>query len=199
LIIYNGQGFGYAELRRLEVLFLNRETEMMNIREMIIFKVNDIIFSFPLEYVKEVVHMAELFTPPGTPACIDGFLNLEGKAIPVLSLAQLFFSNSPKKELYTPLIILKSPLERSTWALLVDSVLNLRNTSQENLLPVSEELVFNRCVSAVMEIDLGKVYILDPRKILLQQEEQTVMEFQKIAQRRIDNSQTKKRKQKKNG
>jgi len=174
------------------------------------FSVREHLFSLALDQVKEVVHIAELYKPPGTPSFIEGFLNLENSAIPVLSLSKLLFSTPPLKHIYSPLIVLdasgRSPSSGSApshsnphpWAVLVDKVMEIKTLPAENLLPVNEELVFSNCVTAVSEIDGEKVYLLAPGQILLRQEEERIAEFLQVAQKRIDKTRsTSPRKQKK--
>ena len=168
------------------------------------FSVREYLFSLALDQVKEVVHMAELYKPPGTPSFIEGFLNVENSAIPVLSLSKLLFSTPPLKHTYSPLIVLEatgpSPSSPTPhpWAVLVDKVMDIKNLPPENLLPVNEELVFSNCVTAVAEIEGQKVYLLAPGQILLRQEEERITEFLHLAQKRIDKTKTtSSRKQKK--
>ena len=54
--------------------------------------------------------MASLFRPPTIPSLLEGFLNLRGTAVPVLSLGRLFGLHERPLELHTPLVILRGEM-----------------------------------------------------------------------------------------
>ena len=100
--------------------------------------------------------------------------------------------------MYTPLIILKpSQAAELPWAVLVDRVMKINRLSQEKLVPVKEEQVFTNCVTAVFQANQQEIYLLDPRRILLEQEDKRMQEFREMAQKRLNKTQTKKTKKNK--
>ncbi len=53
------------------------------------FSIGSETFSIPLEYVREITEVSEIFPLPLTPAYVDGIVHLRGYAIPVLSLGKI--------------------------------------------------------------------------------------------------------------
>lgn len=156
--------------------------------------------SFRTRDVREIVHMAELIVTPGLPSFIEGFLNFEGQAAAVLSLSRLFFGSAPGKHLYTPLVILEtSPF---LTAVLADNVTEIAAVPQNRLMPVKEEDIFNRSITAVFTSKLPagnqtgaqtgiqktdqSVYLVSPNRLLMEEEKARVKEFQDTARRRLE-------------
>jgi len=59
-------------------------------QNLLIFHSSGLDCAFPLEAVREIVPMAQLFSPPGLPSGLAGFLDLRGTAIPIVRLDRLF-------------------------------------------------------------------------------------------------------------
>lgn len=53
------------------------------------FNVGDRTFSVPLQYVKEITEISEIFPLPLTPPYIDGVVHLRGSAIPVINMGRI--------------------------------------------------------------------------------------------------------------
>ncbi len=167
---------------------LTTQTEHNKTR-LVQFQVSDMVFALALKDTKEVIHMPELISPPGLPSFINGFVNIEGAAIPVVSLASLMGLPSPAIELYTPLVI---TVIKSGWlAFIVDKVLGIESIEKGSLYLLDDEAVFNRCVSRSGKNSRGDTfYLLSLERILMAQEKKKITEFQEEAQKRIDDLKT---------
>src|SRR5579872_3714910 len=77
-------------------------------RTIVVFNVIGQTCALELKELQEITSLAELSCPPGLPSILKGFLNLSGKAIPVLNLARLFHLNEGVPGLYSHLLILKA-------------------------------------------------------------------------------------------
>ncbi|MEN8262459.1 MAG: chemotaxis protein CheW [Nitrospirota bacterium] len=53
------------------------------------FRVGDQTFSIPLQYVKEITEVPEIFPLPLTPPYVDGVVHLRGYAIPVINIGKI--------------------------------------------------------------------------------------------------------------
>ena len=155
-----------------------------------LFKVADQIFGLSVGDVGEVIHMAELIAPPGRPAFLSGFVNMDGQAIAVVDLAVLLGFSAPPIQLYTPLVIMNS--NKFPVALIVARVLGLEPISGQRMTPLDDASIFNRCVTSSGKTENGDAfYLLSPEKIMLTQERQLADEFQKMVQKRLDSLKTK--------
>lgn len=139
--------------------------------------------ALPLKWVREIVHMALLSHPPGLPSILQGFLNLQGEALPVLRLDRLFGLSEQSPGLYTPLVILRNP--GPPLALAVDEVTGVFFVSAEGLLPVRETDLFNGCVEAEVVLGGQTVHLLSLERLLLEQERRRIAEFQAMERRRL--------------
>ncbi len=152
-------------------------------RGLMAFRVRGQSCALPLEWVREIVHMALLSRPPGLPSILDGFLNLQGTTLPVLRLDRLFNLPEQSPGLYTPLVILRNP--DPPLALLVDEVNGVFSVSAEDLLPVRETDLFNGCVEAEVVLNGQTVHLLSLERLLLEQERRRIAEFQALEQQRL--------------
>jgi purine-binding chemotaxis protein CheW len=165
-------------------LTTQQETEQ-NKTWLIQFQVSGMVFALTLEDTKEVVHMAELITPPGLPSFINGFVNIEGTAIPVVSLASLMGFPRPAIELYTPLVI--AAVKPAGVAFIVDKVLGIESVQKAAMNLLDDDAIFNQCVSrSGKNRHEDTFYLLSLKRILMAQEKKKMTEFQATAQKRLD-------------
>jgi purine-binding chemotaxis protein CheW len=153
-------------------------------RVLLVFQLSDRLAAVRLEDVERITPMAELATPPGLPAALEGVLNLAGVAIPVLRLDRLFGLPAQQLGLYSMLVILKAPRE-GTVAILVDRVREVLPVPENAFVPIRQEDSLNGCAEATVTLRDGDVHLLSPPRILLAKERETLAEFQAMAQRRL--------------
>lgn len=127
--------------------------------------------------------MASLFSPPGMPSALAGFLDLRGAAIPILRLDQLFTLPEQPAGLHTPLLILQGiPL---AFGLLVEAVHQIIPITPDFLRPLPEKQVFHGCATALVEINGEVIHLLSVERLLLENERCKLAEFQTAVQGRL--------------
>jgi purine-binding chemotaxis protein CheW len=139
--------------------------------------------ALPLEDIQEIVLMAWLSRPPSMASILEGFLNLRGVAIPVVSVRRMFQWRDRAPDLYSPLIILRGaghPL-----ALLVDYVAQVITTSGDASLRIQTEHSFNQCAVAEVAVGDRVIHLLSCDRLLTEKERQCVREFQAVEQQRL--------------
>jgi chemotaxis signal transduction protein len=141
--------------------------------------------ALPLEDVERIAPMAHLARPPGLPAALEGVLNLAGTAVPVLRLDRLLRLPVERPGLYSMLILLKG-ISNGRVGILVDRVTEILSVPEMALLPVGGEHSFNGCAEALVAAPGAVIHLLSAKRILLEQEHESLAEFQTIAQRRIE-------------
>ena len=129
--------------------------------------------------------MAQLAQPPGLPAPMEGILNMEGRAIPVLRLDKLLALPAGRPGLYSMLVVVKGVAQNLS-AILVDRVTEILSVPSPERLPVPPDESFNACAEAVISNGGRTIYILSVRRILLEKERESLEEFQAMAQRRLE-------------
>lgn len=120
---------------------------------------------------------------PGMPSILEGIMNLEGAATPVLRLDRLFGLPGERPGLYTPLIVLKAA--QCQLAMMVDKMFEVRPVDGGEVAPSGGQDAFNGCVDALLNIDGETVHLLSVDRILLEREQKTIAEFQVIEQERL--------------
>lgn len=150
--------------------------------KVVVFEVSGYSCGLPMEQVREIVPMCDLARPPGLPPLLEGFLNLRGEITPVLRMERLFGLSPIILRRHTQIIVLhgETPL-----ALLADEVRNVVSLGPDELLPASDDSVFNDCVEGVLFTARAPVHVLRVDRLLLAQEKRRISEHQEIEHRRL--------------
>lgn len=153
-------------------------------RPLLVFRLAGQLGALPLESVERIAPMAELARPPGLPYLLEGILNMAGRAVPVLRLDRLLELPEQVPGLYSMLILLKS-VSDCRIAILVDRVTEVVSVPASALLPVGPEDSFNACAEAAVRVRGEIVHLMSPERILLEQERETLSDFQAMSKRRL--------------
>jgi purine-binding chemotaxis protein CheW len=140
--------------------------------------------ALPVEAVQEIVPMAALASAPGQPPIVEGFLNLRGTAVPVVRFDRLFGLPGEPPGLYTPLIVLKGSPQPT--GLMVGAVKEIAAAPPEAWQPVGETGSLNGCARAEVRLGERDVSVLDPGRLIIEQERRRIEELQAGIQRRIE-------------
>jgi purine-binding chemotaxis protein CheW len=138
--------------------------------------------------VRELLPVPHLWRPPGLPRTVEGFMNLGGTAVAVVSLARLFGlgRSADEDDLYRHLILLHGDrAAQQPVALLVSRVLDVTPAPPERLRPVERGETLNGCVEAEIETEDGFIHLLAAGRILLEQEKRILAELRQDAEARL--------------
>lgn len=128
--------------------------------------------------------MALLTRPSGLPAMLAGFLDLGGKAVPVVRLDHLFLLPTHALGLYTPLLILKSG--SSLIALMAENVIGVLSVAAEDVTGFGKNYTINDCAEGIVMLETGHAILLSPERILVEQERQCIAALAAAEQARLD-------------
>jgi purine-binding chemotaxis protein CheW len=159
------------------------ETAKIYMTNLLIFKAGGVDCAFPLEAVQEVVPMATLFSPPGLPSGLAGFLNLRGTAVPIIRLDRLFELPERQPGLHTPMIVLRGV--SSPTGVLVESVHAIVPMPSGRLLDIPEGGTFRGCATAALEVDGEPIHLLSAAALLEANEGRLLADFRDMAQARL--------------
>ena len=160
-------------------------------RTLLVFQLGDHNAAFPIENVERITPMAQLARPPGLPSLLEGILNLSGTAVPVLRLDRLLQLPAGSPGLYSMLIVVKGICDGRI-AMLVDRVSQIVSVPESAVLAVEKQDSFNGCAEATVALEDANVHVLSPARILLEREQKALSEFQRIAQQRLQEWESKK-------
>jgi chemotaxis signal transduction protein len=153
-------------------------------RDLLVFDISGKFCGLPVEDLLEIVPMSSLSRPPSMPCILEGFLNLRGTAVPVVSLSRMFRLQERPLELYTPIIVVRErdyPL-----AFLVDRITQILSLSVEDAVSLRKDHSFNDCAEAQVSTTEHVVHILSPERLLIEKQKQCLNEFQAMEQQRVN-------------
>jgi purine-binding chemotaxis protein CheW len=154
-------------------------------RHLLVFHVAGHACALPADRVPELVFLPALVQSPAQAPILDGFLNLRGKAVPVLPLHGLFDLPVPEPGLHTPLLIVSA--SENLLALRVDAVEEVTAVSTSALQPYTRNDSWNECAEAQFTHNGRDVVLLAADRLLLAKEQQVLTALQAQTQRRLDN------------
>lgn len=152
---------------------------------LLIFQAGGKRYALPVNDVRELMHMAQLSTPPGMPDILAGFLNLRGTAIPIVRIHPLLGLEDGPPGMYSALIILHGteyPL-----GLLVDEVVEISSPAVDSHQGLRSSASFNGCSEWALETEGSLIPLLIPGRLLLEQERRGLAALQEVAQKRLSN------------
>ncbi|MFH5925811.1 chemotaxis protein CheW [Roseomonas xinghualingensis] len=154
---------------------------------LVLFAMGGMSCALPRGVVRALLPLPRLDTPPGLPVPLAGFLNLGGKAVPVVELARLLGVPPGAPHLYRHLILLDRPSagQDEALALLVDRVMDVAPGGLP-IRPVEADRSLGGIIAGEVEAAGGSVHLLDPARLLMAQEAAILDELSNQARRRLE-------------
>ncbi|MFT9055149.1 MAG: chemotaxis protein CheW [Ethanoligenens sp.] len=123
-------------------------------------------FGIEIKFVTEIIGIQPITFVPEVPDYVKGIINLRGKVIPVIDM-RLKFKKEPIG--YTDrTCIIVIDIEEILLGLIVDSVAEVMNINDENIVPPpSYKTGFqNRYIKGIGKVDTSVVLLLDCKKLI---------------------------------
>jgi purine-binding chemotaxis protein CheW len=163
---------------------VNHMTSVRRVGRHVVFRCGEQSYALPIERVEEILPLAEVAHVPNAPSFLNGFLDIGGEPVAVISLSGLLGIERREPELYTPLILLKSASPRI--AMEVDEVLQIVELDEQDLRPIIEDCSFNDCAASSVRVDDKTLLVLSPQKLLLEEEQKRIAELTAMELRRLE-------------
>jgi purine-binding chemotaxis protein CheW len=141
---------------------------MPGMRKLLVFEVSGRLCALPVEAIREITHIPATVRVPGQPSILEGFLNLHGLPVAVVSLSRLFQLPHNEPGLYAAVIIARAV--DTVVGLLVDSVEGVTAVDDADMQALPLNHSFNDCAEAQFESDGRPVTLLACDRILLDKE-----------------------------
>lgn len=159
----------------------------MSSESLVVFAVGDRRCALPSGDVLKLLPLPRLACPPGIARFMAGFLDLSGRAVPVLALGELFGLGRPAADdVYAHIVLVRNLLAGEPVGLLVDRVLGVPTIDARSVRPVSEGETLNGCVAGEVDVDGVRVAVLAVGRILMEQERLRLEALRADAERRLD-------------
>ena len=130
----------------------------------VLLAVEELNLALKLEAVERVIRAVEIAPLPDAPRGVLGVINMQGKIVPVFDLRARF--GLPAREVRAGDYLVIARMRSRTVALLVDAVAGVVPAGQVEILQSSEILPEMECISGVMKLQSGLVFLHDLEKFL---------------------------------
>ncbi len=153
-------------------------------QKLLVFEVSGSFCGLPVELVREIAHIPAVMRVPGQPSILEGFLNLRGQLVALVSLARLLRLPSHEPGLYASVIFVRGTA--NDLGVLVDSVDGVMAVAAGDLQPLPANYSLNDCLVAHFTSDNRLVTLLAVDRILLDEERQRIADLAEQARRRLE-------------
>lgn len=151
------------------------------------FRVAQLRCGIRVERVREILPLPWLTRAPGQPAILEGFLNLRGSVLPVVSAAALF--DLPAPAVVEPHIVVLGANE-TTLGLLVDATEDVLTIASSDLHPLSAQHSLNQCAEAEFDANGDEFILLASDRLILAEETRRIADLQNRIERRLTSLET---------
>ena len=135
----------------------------------VIFRIDRQRYALPLDNVIRALRMVA-FTPiPDAPKSVSGMIHMAGQMVPVIDLRRLFGQKGKPPELQDFLLIVRT--QDQTAAVIVDEVLNIQELLPTQVKSPPAAVSKSRFLKAAFWQDDTMILILDPLRLLPDNEE----------------------------
>jgi len=142
------------------------------VSQLLAFEIDNRQFGLPLEMVLRIVQAVEVTQVPDIPETILGLINIHGSITPVLNTRRKF--GLPERPLtLTDHFVIATAADQAL-ALPVDSVQGLVEYSNDQLVPLQEELSHGQSPLSILRTADGMVLVYDPRLALSEDEKSSL-------------------------
>ena len=136
------------------------------IAQLILFKLDDELFSFRITNINEIQEMINIVRVPNADSFIEGIINLRGEVITIINLKKkLGLANTA---ILPNSMIMVARTETQKIGLLVDSVKEVKNISEDDVEPAPKLVagISTDYLEGIGKVDEEPVIILDFNKII---------------------------------
>jgi chemotaxis signal transduction protein len=152
-------------------------------RKLLVFGVSGRLCAFPVEAIREIVHVAATVPAPGQPSILEGFLNLHGQPTPIILLSRLLGFPEPEPSLYDSIIFIRAAGE--AMGVIVNSLEGVIVIADSSLQPLPLNHSFNDSAEAQFTFEDRPVTLLACDRLLLDKERRCIAELADRARSRL--------------
>jgi purine-binding chemotaxis protein CheW len=134
------------------------------------FQLGEEVFGIEINFVTEIIGMQPITFVPEVPDYVKGIINLRGKIIPVIDMRLKFKKEPAEYNDRTCIIVIE--ITDIALGLIVDSVADVLNISDENIVPPPNYKTgfHNRYIKGIGKVDNNVKLLLDCEKIISENE-----------------------------
>lgn len=131
------------------------------------FKMNNEMYAFEIESIKEIIPVVEFQKLPASPEYIKGIINYRGSACPVIDLKYLLTGSESKLFLSTRIIIIEKNKNEQIFGFLAEQITETNYINEYDVQTLSEGLSNAAYISKILIYEGKIIQMLCPQKIFL--------------------------------
>lgn len=142
-------------------------------QQIVVFSLGDEEFAVEISMVREIVRMQPIRRIPGSPAFIEGIVNLRGGIVPIVDLRKRFNVADTEMDKDQRKIVIVN-LEERQIGILVDGVTEILRVDEEAIDPAPElvaDAIEKKYIVGVAKVDRRLIVILDMVRIFSNEEQ----------------------------
>lgn len=138
------------------------------------FALENEVYGLEIKYVKEIIGIQPITEVPDVPKYVKGIINLRGKIIPVIDVRLKFGKEQIEYNDRTCIIVID--IEDISIGLIVDSVAEVINISEENIVPPPDYKsgFHNNYIKGIGKVGNSVKLLLECNKLVLEEETTTL-------------------------
>ena len=148
------------------------ELPLPELRQILVFTLDESHYALPLSVVERVIRVVEITPLPKAPEFIPGVINLQGMVIPVIDLRKRL--GLPWREMILDDRFVIARTSRRTVAILADSVAGIPELSERDLVKADKELPFAGFIKGLVKLNDELIMIYDLDQFLSLDEEKVI-------------------------
>jgi purine-binding chemotaxis protein CheW len=147
---------------------------MNRLIRLVSFNLDDQKYALFLSAVLRIIRVVEITSLPKAPEIVSGIINMHGLIIPVFDIRKRF--RLPQREIQLDHQLIVGTTSKRTVALIVDSVNDVIDISEEKIIAGEKILPEMEYVEGVVKTEDGMILIHDLERFLSLQEEKALHE-----------------------
>jgi purine-binding chemotaxis protein CheW len=150
------------------------EKTIVQEKQLVVFNLGEEAYAIDIATVKEIIQMQPITRVPGTPASVEGVINLRGSIIPIVDLRKRFQLNKIEKSKDTRIVV--ASCRGSEVGVIVDSVAQVLRIPVDSIEPASSVFTDEHIehLLGIVKLTNRLVILLDMDQVLSRQEIATI-------------------------
>jgi purine-binding chemotaxis protein CheW len=181
-MVWRVGGFENQDLSKEEIVEIqqasNDRGDSVDQRDLVAFRLGRQTYALPIEPIVRIIEMVTITPIPQVSSTVEGVINVQGAAIPVVNLRRHFGLPEVPVGLRTPIIIVQ--VGKQKFGLIVDEVIDVLSLLAEKVVRVADILPEGvgeaPILGGLVHVEGDTVLLLDIKHLLLPGQAQALVE-----------------------
>lgn len=143
---------------------MESQSTSLQTRQIVAFRLDETLYGFPIERVREILQMVEITAIPDAPSHLRGAINVRGLVVPILDVRMMLGLAHKVYALSTPIILVEG--DERVAGVAVDDVSDVLTIEEERCDTAAQNYPMSEMLEAVCKLDEGMLLVLDPSRLI---------------------------------